>query len=179
MSITAISYATGLLTLIQFKPATAISSNDVNLNFQSINDQLAAMAVTISSVQAAASLDASNKATAAQTAAVTQVAQLYQPKFGATGWIDVTSSRTSGVIYQNGNTPRFVLILHSFGASIFSSAKTTIVNGNTLTLSNAVVTGGDQSSNNNTWTVSGSYVVPPNYFYTIEASINNWFEYNL
>lgn len=43
LSVTAISYAAGLLTLTQFSSGSSISSSAVNANFQKINDELLAM----------------------------------------------------------------------------------------------------------------------------------------
>ena len=51
LSVTALSYATGLLTMIQFSNGTAISSADVNTNFQRIHDRLEAMTAPGSVVQ--------------------------------------------------------------------------------------------------------------------------------
>lgn len=50
LSVTAASYAAGLLTLITFSKDTVISSVDVNANFNSINDQLAAMTATMATM---------------------------------------------------------------------------------------------------------------------------------
>ena len=50
LSVTAASYAAGLLTLITFSRDTVISSADVNANFNSINDQLAAMTATMATM---------------------------------------------------------------------------------------------------------------------------------
>ena len=173
LSVTAISYAAGLLTLIQFQPNTVILSADVNTNFQRINDQLAAMTAAISNVQVTAASDATTKANAAQSAAITQAGSLYQPKFGTSGWVDYTGFKIAGNIYQNGgNAPIFVLIQHGNGSVNF-------VSSSTLNFSTSVNTGGDQSSGNNTATVSGSYVVPPNYYYRIDGAINMWFEYTM
>lgn len=49
-SVTAMSYAAGLLTLATFTSGTPISSADVNSNFNKINDSLATMTASIASL---------------------------------------------------------------------------------------------------------------------------------
>ena len=153
LGLSAMSYAVGLLTLKSFAQGSAISSTEVNSNFGLINDALNTITTSIA-----------NAITTAETRAANTAASLYQPKLNTTlGWQN--KNYNAGQTYQNNaNTPLFVMIYHSSGSVNFTSASD-------FNLTNSITIGPDMSANGNTQTVSGTYIVPPKFYYKIDGTV--------